>query len=582
MATEQKAFPGETVEQVRQGILENQPPLPVRLKPNVNQGLSKLIMKALSKLPDERYQSGQELVRDLEQCKGSANTSAAAAVPSPQKPKAQAAAAGAGPGPTAARSTSLPAAGTGAAPSLTAKTAPSAASLPEPSPTRGLPKTTASFATVEEPKPSFAVDPMMADDDNIPAAAVRSSFSDMSEMPPLKEVSVAPPPPPAADELESAEPLPQVTLKKTQPEKPSVQVREVAQKAATAIRRTPPKLYLYAMGGAALIIALIVAGMALSNCWQDRDSRGSSSAAPANAVTQPNPAQPVQPPAQQPAPEPQLQSQTAPSQDAQPQTAETSSPEPSPRSGRGRKIKSRTVAAPVQAQLTVSSNPAGAQITFDGSALCVTPCTLTGIAAGQHAVSASKSGYGAASRNIVLASGANSSISIDLSPASAKLEVSSAPAGAVIVIDGQDTGKLSPAQFILNKLGTHTVVLHRAGYLDETSTVNTEAGQIANVNLVMKPLGSTDEIRAAGGHFKKVFGGGDTAGMGIVSIKTQPKGAQIMVNNRVLDKTSPFDFYLNPGTYVIDITMSGYRSLHRVIVVGEREKVAIEEALSPE
>jgi hypothetical protein len=112
--------------------------------------------------------------------------------------------------------------------------------------------------------------------------------------------------------------------------------------------------------------------------------------------------------------------------------------------------------------------------------------------------------------------------------------------------------------------------------------VNTEAGQIANVNLAMKPLGSTDEIRAAGGHFKKVFGGGDTAGMGIVSIKTQPKGAQIMVNNRVLDKTSPFDFYLNPGTYVIDITMSGYRSLHRVIVVGEREKVAIEEALSPE
>jgi hypothetical protein len=125
-------------------------------------------------------------------------------------------------------------------------------------------------------------------------------------------------------------------------------------------------------------------------------------------------------------------------------------------------------------------------------------------------------------------------------------------------------------------------VLRRSGYLDETSTVNTEPGQIANVNLVLKPLGSTDEIRAAGGHFKKVFGGGDTAGMGIVSIKTQPKGAQIMVNNRVLDKTSPFDFYLNPGTYVIDITMSGYRSLHRVIVVEQREKVAIEEALSPE
>jgi hypothetical protein len=70
--------------------------------------------------------------------------------------------------------------------------------------------------------------------------------------------------------------------------------------------------------------------------------------------------------------------------------------------------------------------------------------------------------------------------------------------------------------------------------------------------------------------------------VGIVSIKTQPKGAQIMVNNRVLDKTAPFDFYLNPGTYLIDITMSGYHSIHRVINVEQQERVAIEEALSPQ
>ncbi len=38
MATEQKAFPGETAEQVRQAILESEPPLPVRLKPKVNPG----------------------------------------------------------------------------------------------------------------------------------------------------------------------------------------------------------------------------------------------------------------------------------------------------------------------------------------------------------------------------------------------------------------------------------------------------------------------------------------------------------------------------------------------------------------
>lgn len=236
----------------------------------------------------------------------------------------------------------------------------------------------------------------------------------------------------------------------------------------------------------------------------------------------------------------------------------------------------------IAAQLTVSSNPAGAQISFDGSPLCVTPCTLTGIAPGQHSVSASKNGFGTENHNIVLAAGANSTISLELSPLAAKLMVASTPAGAVILIDGQDSGKLSPSQFAMSKAGPHTVTLRRSGYLDESSTVNAAAGQTTNVSLVLKPLGNTDEIRAAGGHFKKVFGSGDTASMGIVSIKTQPKGAQIMVNNRVLDKTSPFDFYLNPGTYVIDISMSGYRSLHRVIVVEAREKVAVEEPLAPE
>src|SRR5207249_2308849 len=156
------------------------------------------------------------------------------------------------------------------------------------------------------------------------------------------------------------------------------------------------------------------------------------------------------------------------------------------------------------------------------------------------------------------------------------------PAGAVIVIDGKDSGKLTPSQFSFSAPGTHTITLRRFGYLEASNSINIEAGQTANVNLSLTALGNTDEIHAAGGKFSKVFKKGDAAGMATVSIKTQPKGAQIMVNSRVLDKTSPFDFYLNPGTYVIDITMSGYRSLHRIIKVEQREKVAIEETLSPE
>jgi len=561
MATEQKAFTGETAEQLRVAILEQTPPLPVRLKANVNAGLSGLIMKALAKLPDERYQSGQELVRDLEQCKNSTSPLKSAPVVAPVKAKAFSAAAGAISNGT---------------PIAQGSTAPSQASVPSP-------KMSAAPVTQEPPaKTGFKVDPMMAEEDeSSPAAVARKSFSDMSELPPLKEIYVAPPPPPAAEQPEAEEALPQVVLRKSAPEKPKVQVREAAQKAVSEIRKTPPKLYLYAVGGAALLIVLIVVGISLFNHFGDRDDSSSRSSTPLATQSQAPalPAQRKSAPPQAPAAQPEA----SPEQVAQQETPapEATAPVATPPS-RGRKSRARSAPAVVPAQLSVSSNPPGAQISFDGSALCDSPCTLTGIAAGQHVVSASKTGYGAATRTINLTSGANSSISIELSQQIAKVSVASTPAGAAILMDGKDTGKLTPSQLTLDKPGTHTIIVRRYGYLDESSSINVEAGQISNLNLALKPLGSTDEIRAAGGKFKKVFGHGEDSNMGIVSVKTQPKGAQIMVNNRALDKTAPFDFYLNPGTYVLDINMSGYRGVHRVISVESKERVAIEETLVPE
>jgi len=141
---------------------------------------------------------------------------------------------------------------------------------------------------------------------------------------------------------------------------------------------------------------------------------------------------------------------------------------------------------------------------------------------------------------------------------------------------------LTPSQIILDKPGKHSITIRRYGYLESSSNLNVELGQTSALNLDLTKLGSTDEIKAAGGHFRKVFGRGDNSALGVVSVKTQPKGAQIMVNNRVLDKTAPFDFYLNPGTYVIDVTMNGYRPLHRVVNIQDGEKLAIEENLIPE
>ena len=141
---------------------------------------------------------------------------------------------------------------------------------------------------------------------------------------------------------------------------------------------------------------------------------------------------------------------------------------------------------------------------------------------------------------------------------------------------------MTPAQFSVDRPGNHTLLVRKQGYIEETTTANLQAGQTFQYGPSLRALGSTDDIKM-GGKFKKIFGGGgNTSGMGTVSVKTQPKGAQVSVNQRVLDKNSPVEFYLSPGNYVIDITLSGYKSIHRVISVDPGGKVAIEESLPRE
>jgi hypothetical protein len=338
---------------------------------------------------------------------------------------------------------------------------------------------------------------------------------------------------------------------------------------------------LYGVGAAVLLIIIIVSAMAMHNYLADHDGDTSRTAA---APEQATPAKKRTPhPVATPPPPPQAQAETTPAP-AQPEPTLTveEQPQPAETSRRGR-TKTHAV-APVLAQLTVSSAPAGAQITFDGSPLCQSPCTLTDIAPGQHVVAATKAGFTPQSRTIHVRPG-TSTVSLQLNAVATStttLMVSSAPAGGAIVIDGRDTGRLTPTLFSFDRGGTHTVTVKRTGYLEETSTVNVQSGQAATASATLKRLGDTEDIRSAGGKFKKVFGRGESASMGIVSVKSQPKGAQITVNGRALDKTAPFDFYLNPGTYEINITMSGYRSLHRVIDVEQGEKVAIEESLTPQ
>jgi len=139
---------------------------------------------------------------------------------------------------------------------------------------------------------------------------------------------------------------------------------------------------------------------------------------------------------------------------------------------------------------------------------------------------------------------------------------------------------VTPSQITLEK-GTHTILVRKPGYLDETTSVTGQPGQTVHFASTLRALGNADDLKTVG-KFKKLFGNGATAGMSKVNVKTTPKGAQIAVNRRMVEKTTPLEFLLNPGNYVVDITLSGYKPVQKVITVEQGGNVAIDETLQPQ
>ncbi|MGB2605242.1 MAG: PEGA domain-containing protein [Candidatus Sulfotelmatobacter sp.] len=629
MVTDQLAFEGEDPESVCRAIIEGTPAAPNVVNPKIHPVLSDLIMKAISKDPGERYQSARELLDDLEKCKESkapaakqqAAPTTSVVVPDAVKAATQAkfiasAAPSAAPKPAAAAPKPAtvvpPAQGRPAAPSkaVAASAGGAASSTQNPQkarptapsmsvgrkPNLGAPSASMSAAGLEEPAvnppqveaPKINVDPMMAEDG--PSRAGALSFSEMTELPPLKESYTEPTPPPPVFEAQAPHST-GATMYDGVQEKPKIQPREVAEKAMKEIKNVPPRLMVYSVAGAAVLILVIAIALVMHVNSLNND--GDSSRPAAAETTQPAPSQPAvqSQRAQSQAEQPAASAQPQPPAENEVQSS-TSAADATPTRGsavatRGKGSRKKTAIAPVSAvivpgQMAVDSTPQGAQVQIDGKTdpTWVTPFSLSGLTPGQHSITVSKAGYITDSRAVDVVSGSKSFVVTHLAQLMASLAVSSTPAGANVYVDGKDTGKLTPAQVSLDK-GQHVVLVRKSGFIDETTNAQFVLGQTVRFSPTLRSLCNVDDIRTVG-KMKRLFGGKETQGMGTVSIKTQPKGAQVAVNQHMLDKESPVDFVLDPGNYIVDITMTGYAPIHKVITVDKGGKAVIDEVMQRE
>jgi serine/threonine protein kinase len=601
-------------------IENNMPAIPTSVNPRIHPLMSDLIMKALAKDPGERYQSARGLLDDLENCKENGNGKKAdtetkpAAASAPVSSAARALAArkfvssefgnplSTSPSPSVASAPLVPPkptvrnpvapvspridlpvfAGAGAAAGearAAANDSNSGArlisdfdmSVMEPQAARGSVSAVAAAEPRNEMRsPRLSLDPLMSE----PAAGSSAkSFSDLAEMPPLKEPFFPPPVPgPAGPLPEGLHSAKQYSAK----EKPRIAPREMADKAFHQVATIPPRLMLVSILGAVGLILVVAIAIFFHVRSEDADvtsapQKTEAAASSAASISNQPVADGTAPRIAQPAPQLMEVQPKLTVRSVEKRSAKNRPPAPAP----------APVPVVVAGEALIDSSPQGASFQVDGKSdpSWVTPFNVSGLSPGKHIVSVNKSGYSSDIRSIDVAAGSKVSLAIHLAPVNALVVVNSTPPGAEITIDGRSTGRVTPAQFAVEK-GSHTVLLRKQGYIDETTTADLGPAQNFQYAPTLRALGNVEDMRTIG-PFNRLLGrgGAGAAGMGSIVVRTQPKGAQVAINQQMLDKTSPLGVTVGAGNYIVDITLTGFKPIHKVVSVDRGNRTAIDEVL---
>jgi serine/threonine protein kinase len=456
MTTGEKPFAGTNVTTIIYKIINESPTPPRELDVTIHPGLDKVIMKALAKKPDARYQTGAELARDLQNYKSlGANTDSTQEIPSGSYP----AHTGAAP----AKSPANPAAARAAAPAAVASSTPKPRRMMQP-PGPSLTKiwTGVAIFVVLVALASVGIWKGEIARDHTPAVAAKAP---PVATPPVASVTPEPtpePPTPVKGKSKRGAVAP-AAPKKSEP-------KSVADQPSTQTSGTGDLKITSTPDGAALQI----------------DGRGDPS------MTTPYTALRL-------APGPHditfIKSGYLDDKKVISVTA-----------GNTGFVSATLQKAPVAtSQVTFNSDPGGAEIWVDGKSIGrVTPSQAV-VVAGQHQIVLRKPGYEDSSNPVSLVAGQQFSLSNNLKPLApasggspfgkfkkifggansaeenVNVSINSTPAGAAISLNGKDLGQQTPFTLPLAP-GKYNIGLTLAGHQTVNKSIKIEKGKPAEIN----------------------------------------------------------------------------------------------------
>ena len=208
------------------------------------------------------------------------------------------------------------------------------------------------------------------------------------------------------------------------------------------------------------------------------------------------------------------------------------------------------VQVPQTGSISVTSSPAGAEISLDGSDTGeVTPFTFTDVAAGGHTIDVSLAGYNTASKSVTFSAGSTVSVDFQLvviPPKTGSISVSSSPAGAGISLDGTNTGKITPTTLGTIPPGDHIVTVSLPGYNSASMTVTVSAGSTVQADFVLNQIPQN----------------------GSITVTSTPAGATIELDGASTGKVTPSALGgVSPGDHAISVSLPGYSPASQTVTV---------------
>ncbi|MBI1750960.1 MAG: PEGA domain-containing protein [Acidobacteria bacterium] len=188
-----------------------------------------------------------------------------------------------------------------------------------------------------------------------------------------------------------------------------------------------------------------------------------------------------------------------------------------------------------------------------------TPWRFEDLAPGRYTLEVKKEGYRTERRILQVGQGRIKPVQITLQQAMARLEVTSRPAGAEIIVNGKRQGQQTPATLSL-PAGSYKIAVQKPGYVPYETSVRLEMDDFKKMPVELP------EARR---------------GPGFVDVRTVPPGADILIDGANTGQKTPARIELPAGQYAITIFLRPYPAVRETITVQPGQTLQINKTLSP-